>query len=120
MIFTDNVHLIATTVKELHAFAKSIGLKRHYFHGVKKKHPHYDLTNEKIRIKAQQAGAQIVISRMIVKLCQVWYGEKRAIDVLMTPKILKESPADTFIRLLYSREQAFYTPSRIPNLRMPR
>lgn len=49
MVFTDGVHMVANTVEELHEFAESIGLKRHFFHGVRKGHPHYDLTNERIR-----------------------------------------------------------------------
>jgi hypothetical protein len=48
-------HLTADSVEELHAFAKSIGLKKAWFqpHG---RHPHYDL-NERRRGVALSAGA---------------------------------------------------------------
>jgi hypothetical protein len=51
MIYTDGVHMVADSLAELHAFASSIGLKRIYFHGVRKGHPHYDLTNKWIEAK---------------------------------------------------------------------
>ena len=69
MIYTDGVHMVTDgDIKELHEFAESIGLKRHFFHGVRKGHPHYDLTNAKIRRKAMMAGAKLVSSRDIVKI----------------------------------------------------
>lgn len=43
MIYTDGIHLVADRLQELHGFAGIIGLKRCYFEGVKKRHPHYDL-----------------------------------------------------------------------------
>lgn len=48
MIYTDGIHLVADTLDELHKFANSIGIKRNYFHGLRKGHPHYDLTNKDI------------------------------------------------------------------------
>jgi len=67
MVYTDKVHLVADSLEELHNFAISIGLKRHFFEGVKKGHPHYDLTNKIILDKALSAGASIVSSKEIVK-----------------------------------------------------
>lgn len=62
MIYTDGVHLISdNNLEELHEFALNIGLKRHFYEGVRKNHPHYDLTNKKILIKAIDAGASVII-----------------------------------------------------------
>lgn len=66
MIYTDKIHLVADTLTELHDFAKSIGLKRCYYHGVKKGHPHYDLMTISIQEKAINAGAIIVSSKEIL------------------------------------------------------
>lgn len=35
--------MVADSLDELHAFAKKVGIKRCYFHGVRKGHPHYDV-----------------------------------------------------------------------------
>ena len=43
MVYVDRVHMVADSLKELHSFAEKIGLKRHFFEGVRKGHPHYDL-----------------------------------------------------------------------------
>jgi len=77
MIYTDGVHMIGSTVDELHQFAEKIGLHRCYYRNPrKKKHPHYDLMNEKIRKKAIDNGAIFVNDKMIVKLCREFYGER--------------------------------------------
>ncbi len=77
MVYTDRIHMIATTVEELHKFAELIGLKRHYFENpLKKRHPHYDLMNDQIREKAIKEGAVVVTDREIVKLCRLFYGER--------------------------------------------
>jgi hypothetical protein len=67
MIYTDSIHLIADSITELHEFASKIELKRCYFHGVRKKHPHYDLTNKIIKDKAIENGAILISSKEIVK-----------------------------------------------------
>jgi len=46
MIYTDGVHLVADTLSELHNAAKYIGCGRHRFHGMRKGHPHYDITKQ--------------------------------------------------------------------------
>lgn len=77
MVYSDGIHLIASSIKELHEFAEKIGLKKHFFENPKKKnHPHYDLTNVEIRRKAFREGAVIVSSKEIVKLCRLFYGER--------------------------------------------
>lgn len=77
MVYTDGVHLIANSVEELHEFAQKIALKKCYFRNPRKKrHPHYDLMNEKIRKKALDGGAIYTTDRDIVKLCRKFYGER--------------------------------------------
>lgn len=77
MVYTDKVHMIATTVDELHQFAAKIGLHRCYYRNPrKKKHPHYDLLTEKYRERAIKEGAVLVIDREIVRLCRSFYGER--------------------------------------------
>lgn len=77
MIYTDGIHMIASSIKELHEFAETIGLHRCFFENPRKKrHPHYDLMNQKIREKAIENGAIVVTDREIVKLCRKFYGER--------------------------------------------
>lgn len=70
--------MVADTLKELHEFAQSIGLKRHFFEGVKKMHPHYDLVyksgkpvydehGKKMTDKATEYGAKLVRKRVILE-----------------------------------------------------
>lgn len=68
MVYTDRVHLVADNVDELHAFALELSLKRHFFHGVRKSHPHYDLTNAQIVTLAINHGAEIVTSKELIKI----------------------------------------------------
>lgn len=42
MIYFDGIHIVADTLSELHEFAEKIGIKRCWFEGVRKGHPHYD------------------------------------------------------------------------------
>jgi len=53
--YNESCHLIADRLDELHAFAKSIGLKRAWFQN-RFNCPHYDLTAAKRR-KAVSLGA---------------------------------------------------------------
>lgn len=77
MVFSDGIHLIATTIDELHEFANKIELNKCYYRNPrKKKHPHYDLMNDAIRRKAFKNGAILVNAREIVKLCRKFYGER--------------------------------------------
>lgn len=55
MIYTDNIHLVADSLEELHSFANSIGLKRHWFEGVRKGHPHYDIPKYLLDIILEKA-----------------------------------------------------------------
>lgn len=77
MIYTDGVHMIGSSIEELHEFAKTIGLHRCYYRNPrKKKHPHYDLMNNKIRELAFANGAVLKTDREIVTLCRKFYGER--------------------------------------------
>ena len=80
MVYTDNIHLVATTLNELHSFAELIELNRCYFHNRKKKQPHYDLWigqgNANKRHRAIDAGAILVSSREIVIMFQSGKLEK--------------------------------------------
>jgi hypothetical protein len=77
MVYTDKVHLVADSLEELHNCAISIGLKRHFFEGVAKGHPHYDLTNKAILEKALSAGASIVSSKEIVTVSHTLVKTKK-------------------------------------------
>lgn len=75
MVYTDGIHLIADTLEELHRFAYLINLKRCWFHGVRKKHPHYDLCRYvkgkaiPCEIKKHSAlthGAKLITSRELI------------------------------------------------------
>ena len=70
MIYVDKYgHTVADTLNELHIFAfNSIGLKRHFFQGTRKGHPHYDLTTEQKYDKAIENGAKMVGIREIAVL----------------------------------------------------
>jgi len=68
MTYLDKIgHLISSTsLTELHQFAKKIGLKPYWFQD--HKHPHYDLTTERKRQQAIEAGATLISSKELVKL----------------------------------------------------
>jgi len=77
MVYSDGIHLIASSIEELHQFAETIGLHRCYYRNPRKKrHPHYDIMSEKVRKKVFENGAELVNDRTIVKLCRRFYGER--------------------------------------------
>lgn len=84
MIYTDGVHLISdNNLDELHKFAITIGLKRHFYEGLRKNHPHYDLTNKTILEKALTAGA--------IPIKPFWsFSSKRKIAQLVSKCINKK------------------------------
>lgn len=65
-VYIDHVHMVADTLEELHKFAKRISVTRSFFHGTRKGHPHYDLTQQWKIDKAIKAGALVVDSKMIL------------------------------------------------------
>jgi len=70
MIYIDKYgHMVADTFGELHKFALTkVGIRRHFYQGVHKGHPHYDLTTEAKYNKAIENGAKLVGIRTIAKL----------------------------------------------------
>ena len=86
-VYTDGIHMVSDfSIDELHTFAENIGLKRHWFEGSKKRHPHYDLVNKKkapivckktgkkFIDKAIENGAVVVKLRKIAQICKELYG----------------------------------------------
>jgi hypothetical protein len=60
MIYTDGIHLISDSGLEgLHKFARVVGLKRSWFQN-HERHPHYDLTTNRIRNRAIKMGVKVV------------------------------------------------------------
>lgn len=78
-VYTDGVHMVADSLEELHEFATRIALSRSYFEGVRKGHPHYDLTNERRREMAYEAGAVKVSSREILIKSKALSNDKSTI-----------------------------------------
>lgn len=60
-------HLTATTLDELHAFAKKLGLKPEWFQD-HPRHPHYDICKFN-RAKAIALGARPVQTREMLRRC---------------------------------------------------
>ena len=58
-------HMVCESNEELHAFAKVIGVKRHFFHGGDK--PHYDISVEQHAL-ALENGAVEVSSKQLVAI----------------------------------------------------
>lgn len=66
MIYHDNVHMVANSLRELHVLAKRIGLKRSRFHGKRKGHPHYDLTRESLK-RMESVDHLVVSSKLLLR-----------------------------------------------------
>lgn len=67
MIYTDKVHIVADSLEELHEWAKSMGIGRWYFEGMRKCHPHYDIPRKKLN-KVLASGITIVRSKELLLL----------------------------------------------------
>lgn len=69
MIYIDKTgHMVADSLGELHNFAITMGLKRHYYRGIRKGHPHYDLTTERKMDQAIEMGAILVSPKQIIEI----------------------------------------------------
>lgn len=67
MVYVDSMgHMIADSEEELHRFAGEIGLQRAWYQE-RKVLSHYDLTTERMKLKAMLHGAQPVSPRFTVK-----------------------------------------------------
>ena len=71
MIYTDKIHLIADSLQELHTFAEEQGIKRCWFEGVKKGHPHYDIPKKKLDQILKIPKIQIVRPREILSRSKI-------------------------------------------------
>jgi hypothetical protein len=74
-VFFDGTHLVAEDPDELHRFAQSIGLRRHWFQDnpqadLRVRHPHYDITSPVMRKRAFSAGAIAAAPREILAICR--------------------------------------------------
>lgn len=86
IIFDGMGHMVSTeSAKELHEFARSIGLKREWYqtpgrgeYASRRLHPerynHYDLTTFSMREKARTAGAEFVQPPEILR--RAWWAKK--------------------------------------------
>jgi hypothetical protein len=71
MVYTDEIHLVADTMEELHEFADQIGLKRCWYHNKRgKNHPHYDIWGSKLK-EALNKGAKVISSKELVKIANL-------------------------------------------------
>jgi len=58
---------------ELHCFAKRMGLQRDWFQA-HDKHPHYDLTTSRAKVRAEVAGAVRVSPKELIELA--WWKKQ--------------------------------------------
>lgn len=65
-------------LKELHAFARQIGLKRSWFQN-KPRHPHYDLSSRK-RSQAIAAGAQAVTPLELIERTRMLFRASALVE----------------------------------------
>lgn len=74
MILYDSMgHMVSdSSEKELHIFAKKIGLKQEWYQ--KGKHPHYDLTTNRMKSKAFLSGAYLVHPKELLR--RVWWKKE--------------------------------------------
>jgi hypothetical protein len=60
MIYTDGIHIVADRLCQLHEFCKIIGIKRCWYEGYRKGHPHYDIPNYKVHTINQFIGDGLI------------------------------------------------------------
>lgn len=74
MILIDKIgHMVATeSEEELHAFARKLGLKYRWYQS--SRHPHYDLTTQRIINKAIIYGAELVTPFEIMR--RAWWSKR--------------------------------------------
>jgi len=65
MIYTDNIHLTGDSLRELHIFAQSMGLRREWFQE-HPHHPHYDITTPRMLRKILSRDAVIRINTKLL------------------------------------------------------
>lgn len=68
-------HLVGDSIKNLHLFAESIGVKRCWYHNPRGKNkPHYDIKGEQVQ-KALDAGAEQVTPEEIILFLKEQYSK---------------------------------------------
>ena len=73
MVYTDKIHIVADSLDELHAFALKAGISRSYYHGIRKGHPHYDITSRKRFLRVKELGVIILRPREILEISKKCY-----------------------------------------------
>jgi hypothetical protein len=72
MLYTDGIHLVADSLDELHSYSKMIGIGKHWFEGVKKGHPHYDIPERmKMEIQWNPAIKKVSSKEILLKSKQL-------------------------------------------------
>lgn len=75
MIYFDGIHIVADSLDELHRFAEQMGIKRCWFEGTRKGHPHYDAPNwAKVAVRA---NSQFVTKRQVLKISKEMLEKSR-------------------------------------------
>lgn len=59
-----SAHMAADSIEELHAFALSIGLKRHWFQNHRRL-PHYDLTEKRRKVAVRRGAVEITRAQVV-------------------------------------------------------
>lgn len=68
MLYTDGIHLISdVSLEELHQFAQSIGIKRHWYHS-SSRWKHYDIPKRMRDGFAEKYNVKLVTDREIVEI----------------------------------------------------
>jgi len=66
-IITDGIHITSTeSLRELHSFADNMGIGKHWFHGTRKGHPHYDKPKTLLLADLLKCGAVLVRPRAVL------------------------------------------------------
>jgi hypothetical protein len=66
MVYTDGIHLVADSLRELHKFAFTIGLKPQWFQN-HKKHPHYDIWGLKLKLAIKKGCKRVTKKELLLK-----------------------------------------------------
>lgn len=76
MIYTDYIHVIADSLPELHEFAKELDIKRCWFEGMSKGHPHYDIPKKKLPLIKQLVKDGRILKLTSKELVLIIQGQK--------------------------------------------
>jgi len=69
MVFTDGIHIVADSLNELHQFCNTVGIKKCWFEGVEKGHPHYDIPKrQKVKRIFLEPNVKRITTRELLKI----------------------------------------------------